>query len=342
MEYYTIITEESQEDFYEAVRVALGPGHENISDEEADHMLGKLLETMSLEEQENFFRSLGRVAKSVGRTVVKALPTVLPVAGSVIGTAVGGPAGTAIGGALGNLAGGLAQRATQRRPRRVRRSRRPRQVRRSRRTMTRRPPTLPRRVQRRPPLVPRPVPLSTPPRSSPSGPPASQQLLNLIQNPQFLSGLIGQLLNRREAVDIQVQGESVQVPFGAFMNTLAHFAQEAAREASVHGNEAEPEYLMDAQGNYFIDPSSESERSRVLLEQLSADSEARIQALASDLYTEGEKVDGSFYDEDTLNEDEILYDEEYESSYYEEEEEMDPLTEWFLEQGMDDVEVEFE
>lgn len=303
MHYYSFVTEENQADYYEAIRVVLGPAYANISDAEADQMISGLLADMSSEEQENLLRSLGRVAKSVGRTAVRALPTVAPIAGGIIGTAVGGPAGTAIGGAIGQAVGGLAAPAAQRAaPRRRQR-------------VVRRVPVARRRPARR---APRPVVRRRrrPRRASlPRG--ATRQLLSLLQNPQFLISLLGQLTNRREAIDIAVRGEAVQVPFAAFMNTLSYLAQEAASEATIASEGASPEYLMDAQGNYLVDPTSDQERSQLLMDQLMKDMEARE-----------ERLDAQWkeYQTDTLD--------KYDEDRIEEEDEYDDLTEWFIEQGM--------
>ncbi len=310
MKYYSLVTQENQADYYEAIRLALGPGYESISDIEADRIAGRLLSQMSPEEQEGFLSSLGRIAKSAGRTVVKALPTVAPIAGSLIGTAFGGPAGTAIGGAIGNMVGGLATRGTP--PTTGQAPRRP--------PVPTHAPPIPRRIppstaapQSRPQIAPNPGATSL-------GSGAAAQLLSLIQNPQLLNSLLGQLLNAREAVDIEVKGEAVQVPFSAFMNTLAYLAEEAALEARPTAAGSVPEYLMDAEGQYLVDPSSDQERVSILLTQLADDSASRYHRLAKVRVQKPSRLSRREYE------------------YFEEEIEdfspYDPLTEWFLERGM--------
>jgi hypothetical protein len=96
---------------YENLRENLNERYVELS----DARLEKLMERngMDAETMEGFFDQLGKIASSVGQTVLKAAPSILPVAGSVIGTAFGGPIGAQLGGSLGSLAGKAVGAATQ-------------------------------------------------------------------------------------------------------------------------------------------------------------------------------------------------------------------------------------
>lgn len=103
---------------YQSVRKVLAPQYQNLPSEAIEQILRQTFgEQVDPEDIEGLFGDIGNfvsgAAKSITKTVTtqvapavtKALPTVLPVAGTVLGTAFGGPLGGALGGALGSAAG---------------------------------------------------------------------------------------------------------------------------------------------------------------------------------------------------------------------------------------------
>lgn len=110
---------ESGGNIYDSMRVMF-PDLQMSSDEEVEATLVDLLEVMSPEEQERFWRSMGRAFKKVGRAVAPVIKTVAPIAGGAIGTIYGGPVGaklgSTLGGMVGNATGSLIANASRRRP----------------------------------------------------------------------------------------------------------------------------------------------------------------------------------------------------------------------------------
>ncbi len=95
---------------YPTLRQHLSPDLAETSDQRIEAILKS--RNIDAEAMEGFLSDLGKIASSVGQTVLKAAPSVLPVAGTVLGTAFGGPLGGALGGKLGSLAGGALGAAT--------------------------------------------------------------------------------------------------------------------------------------------------------------------------------------------------------------------------------------
>mgnify|MGYP007082235948 FL=1 len=228
----------------------ISPVYRDMDDDQVDEALSEALDEMTPEEIEGFFGSLGKVAKGLGRTLVRAAPKILPVVGGAVGTVVGGPVGTAIGSQLGGIAGGLVGRATQgksrHRPRRrisapTRAAHASRRIRR-------------RGLQRRPGQ--RAVNNNT-----------AAQLLSLIQNPSFLRSLTARLLGDSQASIVHVGEAAVAAPFGAFMNALEVLATEAAAEAH-SGGTGIPEYLLDEMGEAIVDVGDDQARAEHLLSLL--------------------------------------------------------------------------
>ncbi|WP_227370556.1 hypothetical protein [Halomonas sp. M20] len=225
----------------------ISPVYRGMEDDQVDEALSEALDEMTPEEIEGFFSSLGRVAKGLGRTLVRAAPKILPVVGGAVGTVVGGPMGTAVGSQLGGIAGGLVGRATQggsrRRPRR--------------RTSTpARTARVSRRIRRRGP--------GRRPRRRSASDNAAAQLLSLIQNPSFLRSLTARLLGDSQASTVHVGEAAVAAPFGAFMNALEMLATEAATEAH-SGGTGIPEYLLDETGEAVVDVGDDQARAEHLL-----------------------------------------------------------------------------
>lgn len=226
--------------YHDAVRTVLGPEGLTLSDGDVDILLAEVTAGMTPEEAESFWRSLGRAARSVGRTLVRAAPTVLPILGGAVGTLVGGPAGTAIGGALGRAAGGAVGRLAGRAPSRRRRG--------GRRAGP--------RARGRPSAVPA------------GASSAVTQLLSLLQNPALQRALLGASMGGSGSV--RVGEQQLGVPFGAMMNALECLAAEAAEE--MHGFHAGsgqiPEYLVGDDGEAIDDFGLPEARAAHLLELL--------------------------------------------------------------------------
>lgn len=96
----------SEADYFEAVRYVLGPEYAQLGESELEDVLLSRVNQMSESEAENFWSSLGNVARSVGSGILSGVSTLAPIAGTAIGTYFGAPQiGGAIGGLVSNLAG---------------------------------------------------------------------------------------------------------------------------------------------------------------------------------------------------------------------------------------------
>ena len=249
--------------YHELIGEYISPEFSHLSEEDIDEMLGEVFAGMSPEEIEGFWKSLGRVARRAGRTVVRAAPSLLPVVGGAVGTLVGGPVGTAIGTSLGGMAGGLVARAAS--PRRTAAARAP----------ARRPAPAPRR-----PTPPRPA--RAPARRSAvpaGGSTATAQLLALLNNPALLQSLLSRELRGRGRTEVLAGAETIEVDFGSLMNALATLASEAARDAHAEGvaGSGLPEYLLEDDGEPIEDAGLPEIRAQRLLELMNAaEAEERI------------------------------------------------------------------
>ena len=228
--------------YHDAVRAVIGPEAATLTDDDVDSLLREVTSGFSPFEAENFWKSLGSAAKSVGKVAAGLAPTVLPILGGAVGTFVGGPAGTALGAALGSAAGGAIGQLANKSPSAPRPHPRPpipRQV-----PMPRMPaPVGAGGMQPIAPIAPRPVTAVPVGGSS-----ATAQLASLLQNPALIQSLLSALLGGGGAVKV---GESeVEVPFGAFMTALECLAAEAAEE--VHDRNPQlggiPAYLVETDG----------------------------------------------------------------------------------------------
>ena len=221
----------------DAVRAALGPQFETLTDEEVDTVIAEATRGMTEAELEGFWQSLGNFARKAVRVAAPVVQKLAPVVGGAVGTIVGGPAGTAIGSALGQAAGGLIGRAAG-----GSRARRP----------------APRRRARRRPRS----------RALPAGASSARaQLMRLIQDPALQQALLSAIMGGRGGGQA---GESLVVPFGAYMNALSELAAEAALEVheSTQVTGDLPEYLKDDAGMLIVDPTDNAERTARLLEVL--------------------------------------------------------------------------
>ena len=236
--------------YRDAVRHVLGEEAETLTDDDVDSLLGEITAGFSPIEAENFWKSLGRAAKSVGRAAAGIAPTVLPMIGGAVGTVFGGPAGTAIGSALGRAAGGAVGKLAARAPSRPA------------------PGALARTMGRiaMPALQ---AAAARPATAVPAGgSSATAQLASLIQNPDLIQSLLGALMGGSGVVRI---GESqVEAPFGAFMNALECLAAEAAEEIHDRHPQAAgiPAYLVSSDGEAVESINVAEVRAAHLLETL--------------------------------------------------------------------------
>lgn len=240
--------------YQDAVRLMIGPEGATLTDDDVDNLLREVTEGFSPIEAENFWKSLGSAAKSVGKVAAGLAPTVLPILGGAVGTFVGGPAGTALGAALGQAAGGAIGQIAAKSPSAPRPQQGPPIP-----QMRSTPAPGMRPVQRRP--------VSAVPAGGSS---ATAQLATLLQNPALIRSLLGALLGGGGTVSI---GESqVEVPFGAFMNALECLAAEAAEE--IHDRNPQqggiPAYLIESDGEPIESLTVAEARATRLLDILNA------------------------------------------------------------------------
>lgn len=230
------------------IRETIAP---EMSEEDINSMLEGALSAMSPDEIESFWKSLGKIAGTAGKTLVQAAPAILPVVGGAVGTAIAPGIGTALGTTLGRVAGQALGSATAK-------------------------PVKPSAPSPSGGISNRPATGSPVPPGASS---AVAQLLALIQNPAFLKSLIGQISGVKSSVAVGTSGRSA--PFGSMMNALRELSEECAREANEnHGNsESLPEYLFEETGEPVCDTSLPEERARALLTQLR---EGRLAEIARD------------------------------------------------------------
>jgi|GEM_PF-1917390 len=236
--------------YQDTVRYVIGAEAATLTDDDVDQLLTEITAGFSPIEAENFWKSLGRAAKSVGQVAAGLAPTVLPMLGGAVGTFFGGPAGTAIGSALGRAAGGAVGKLAARSP--------------TSRSVA--------RVAQAIGQVAMPAlggmsgrPASAVPAGGSS---ATAQLASLLQNPSLIQSLLGALLGGSGAVRI---GESqVEAPFGAFMNALECLAAQAAEEIHDRHPQAAgiPAYLVASDGGAVESINVAEVRAARLLETL--------------------------------------------------------------------------
>lgn len=252
-------------EYLDSIRGLLAPQYRHMGDSQVAELLRNSFENMSHAEQEafaafslqnaqeNFFSDIGRGLSQFARAAPGILRTVAPIAQTalpIVGTLVGGPAGTAIGGALGGLLGNLAGggnsgNTNQKMPRH-----------------SPLPQTGLQTVGQ--PQVP----------TNPSVNPAAAQLMSLLNNPQLIQALLGQVLGRvgNGSASAQTTTQQTPIPFGALMNTISELAERAAEESIQTGSYASESYLMNGVGQYRVmDPSSREQRADAVMELLNED-----------------------------------------------------------------------
>jgi hypothetical protein len=95
----------SEQDFIEAVRYVLGEDFYDAPVEVLESEIISRTELLSESEAENFWRSIGNVAKTVGSGILRGAAAVAPIAGTVLGAKFGVPQ---LGAAAGNMVSNLA------------------------------------------------------------------------------------------------------------------------------------------------------------------------------------------------------------------------------------------
>jgi len=236
---------------YEILREALEPKYRNLPPRDIERILQhSFLGSVSPEDAENFFRDLGRFATQAAPVVGQVASVALPVVGTALGTAFGGPVGGALGGALGSAAGGAIGSATAPRPR-------PPQT----------PPSAPAYRPQRP---------TQPSQQQPAvqgqlgvAPAAAAQLLATLFQPQVLQALLAMTMGSAGRQTIPVKGNLV--PLGAFANLIGTLANQVAAEynaATQETGENIPQYLMDSNGEFIVDPAVAEQRAGLLMNLL--------------------------------------------------------------------------
>lgn len=231
----------------------LGEEFQHMSEAEFESLIMEVTADMNPEEVEAFVDSMGEIfgwikrkvskaAKWVGKNLGKVGAVAGGAIGSIIAPGVGTKIGAMLGGQLGKLVGKKSLSALKR------------SIKRSRRFIKKRIRNIPKGRRR-------------------GNNTSTKQLMALVKNPQFLKSLIAKIMGSKgEAVQLDIEGTSKSIPFEAFMQTISYLALQAIEENREDSfGESIPDYLIDSDGQYMIDPSSESERAAHLLALLSED-----------------------------------------------------------------------
>lgn len=265
---------EQDESNYPFIREALAPQYKHLSNRDIEQLFysqfGEAISPADIE------FSLG----DFGRAVGKVAGVVLPVVGTVVGGAFGGPVGAALGGALGSATGGAIGNVTRPAPPPPPRPAPPPPPRSA-------PPPRPAPPATVTPLPPRPaavpppgivppmpvpqtaVPMPAPQPIAPGSLSSAAQLMGTLLTPQMLQALLALLLGQAGQRSVLVG--NTEVPIGAFPNLLSTLANQAAAEynaSTYNAGEDVPRYLMDADGEFVVDPAIPEQRAAVLLEML--------------------------------------------------------------------------
>lgn len=253
---------DESDDPYYATRQFLAPQYQRLPVEDIEALLESTFPGMSPEDAEGFFSDLGQALGKVGKEIQRRAPGI--VSGAVQGATLGAGAGPL--GIVGGLLGGAALGGATYRPQ-------PGQ-------------SLPGGDAARPTGQ----ALGGAPagRSGTGGVveqtgqalggavsgsgPASQQLLGMLAQPQTWQALMRPLLGAAGQQTVQVGGQSMTL--GQILGALGHFVMKAAEEYEMAEAESEPTYLMDAQGQWLIDPNNLDERAVYTLNRLYAANEA--------------------------------------------------------------------
>jgi hypothetical protein len=143
-------------------------------------------------------------------------------------------------------------------------------------------------------IPPLPGPTFPPPAYAGWAPPAPPQndpmamLRTIVGNPQFQqalhwSAVMGQAGPRNVQLPIPAPGypgdsRSMAIPMGAVMSTIAALAAQSRNQlgATTREDEAEvPEYLVDEQGDFIVDPASSDDRAALVAHLFRLNDEAQ-------------------------------------------------------------------
>lgn len=253
--YENTLVEEFLDEELTGFRYCLAEEYREIDEETLEMMLDDTLANMTPEDAESFLSTLKKVGKTAKQIATSPIVSqigqaALPAVGAAIGTAVAPGVGTAIGGALGNVAGqtlaGVSKQAHVSQA------------------------TTGNNLQQNP--VQNPSVLANAPQRTPVFPSATNQLLQLVQSPQFLQALACLCMRAqgRKSINVRSQENVSSVPTGAFLNLLESLANQAAMEAA-QNESVIPSYLEAANGEALCDLANPDERARVLMEHLQED-----------------------------------------------------------------------
>jgi hypothetical protein len=231
---------EAEEEPYRVTRLLLAPEYRDLPAEQIEAILESAFPGMGAEDAESFLSDVGRAFSNVGREIVRRGPQILAGAGQGAATgAVAGPWGALLGAGAGAFAGGLSARPQQGPP--------------------------------GPGMPPGAVPPSAGPGAvAPPAPGAisgapGRQLAAMFAQPQTWQAALTSLLGASGRQTLPAGGG--QVPVSSILATLGTLATRAAEDLSAEAGEDEsaPLYLMDAEGNYAIDPANPDARAGRLL-----------------------------------------------------------------------------
>lgn len=93
--------EEFIQNWYETAEYVLTNESNQLSKEEIDQLLAEATYNMTDEEAESFFKSLGGIVSKGLKVIAPIAKGLAPIVGTVAGAAIGGPIGAKLGGALG-------------------------------------------------------------------------------------------------------------------------------------------------------------------------------------------------------------------------------------------------
>nr|WP_321245659.1 hypothetical protein [uncultured Psychroserpens sp.] len=93
--------EEFIQNWYETAEYVLTNESNRLSKEEIDQLLAEATYNMTDEEAESFFKSLGGIVSKGLKVIAPIAKGLAPIVGTVAGAAIGGPIGAKLGGALG-------------------------------------------------------------------------------------------------------------------------------------------------------------------------------------------------------------------------------------------------
>ncbi len=105
--------EEFVQNWYETAEYMLTNDTKKLSKAEIDQLLADATYDMTDEEAENFLRSLGNIVSKGVKVIAPIAKSLAPVVGTVAGAAIGGPVGAQLGGALGGAIANIGNRPQQ-------------------------------------------------------------------------------------------------------------------------------------------------------------------------------------------------------------------------------------